>query len=70
MKVVNPLGRNTEKQITINKLTACYCGTSAAYATAKSEKGSDTCLHCGCGCTSVSSTGTYMHAQVTIRKST
>lgn len=69
MKVIDPFGRYMDNLNGADKLLACYCGTSATFATAKNENGSDNCLHCGCYCTSVSDTGTYMHAQVTIRSS-
>ena len=69
MKVVDPIGRDLRSAAGNDKVLACYCGSSSTFASAKNENGSDTCWHCGCYCTSISETGTYMHAQVTFRTS-
>ena len=67
MRVVNPIGRKIETKAAANAVMACYCGTDTTFAVARTPN--DKCFHCGCSCDMIDYSGTYMHAQVTVRTS-
>lgn len=68
MKLVNPLGRTASNSLlTSGKLRACMCSSATTFAGAR---GNDSCLHCGCECSSqFYDSGNYTRAQFKLGKS-
>lgn len=69
MKLVNPVGRQISSGAEAHfEPRACMCGTSTLFTGDRGYK--DSCLHCGCDCTSSKyGSGNSRNAATTIHRS-